>query len=181
MIKNICVYCSASDHLDKIYFQAAKELGKLIGINDFSLVYGAGATGLMGAVSRSVYQYDGKIIGVIPKALDLDHIAHRDSDEFIVTNTLRERKEIMDQRSDAFIALPGGYGTLEELLEIITLKQLEYHKKPIVILNINNFYSKLIAQFENLIAQQFAHQNHANLYTIVQTPQEAINYILNDK
>lgn len=181
MIKNICVYCSSSNHLEDIYYNSAEKLGKLIGENNFSLVYGAGRVGLMGTIANNVCQNNGKVIGVIPEALNLDHIAHRETDEFIITKTLRERKEIMDNKSDAFIALPGGFGTIEELMEIITLKQLKYHNKPIVILNINNFYSGLINQFEKISNQNFAHEKDSLLYFITDNEQEAINYITNYK
>ncbi|MHB1276001.1 MAG: LOG family protein, partial [Candidatus Humimicrobiaceae bacterium] len=139
MNKVICVYSASSTTIDKIYFDTAEELGRKIAENSDILLYGGGLLGLMGAVAKAVHDNKGKVIGVIPKALNLKGVVYKTCDELIITDGMRERKAVMDTKSDVFIALPGGYGTLDELLEIINLKQLKYHNKPIVILNINNF------------------------------------------
>lgn len=179
MNKVICVYSSSSCLIDQIYIQAAEQLGQQLAINGDTLLFGGGMTGLMGVTARAVHQSNGKVIGIIPKALNLKDIVYENCDELIVTEDLRTRKAIMDTRSDAFIALPGGYGTMEELLEIITLKQLRYHNKPIVILNVNNFYQALLEQFDTILNQQFAKPECQKLYFVTTDIQEALRYIEN--
>ena len=131
----------------------------------------------MGEVAASVKAHNGKVIGVIPKRLNIESVVKKDIDELIVVDNMRLRKAKIDEISDAFITLPGGFGTLEELLEIITLKQLSYHNKPIVILNINNFYSQLLVTFEGLYEQNFAKKEYRDLYKVVSSPEEALKYI----
>lgn len=177
MNKVICVYSSSSCAIDKVYFQAAEELGKEIALRKDALIYGGGMTGLMGSTAMSVHQYGGRVIGVIPEALNVKGIVYETCDELVITRGMRERKGMMDERSDAFIALPGGYGTLEELLEIITLKQLRYHNKPVVILNINDFYSRLIEQFEEIIQGNFAKPECKKLYYVSSSVKDALDYI----
>lgn len=122
MNKVICVYSSSSCIIDKIYFEAAGRLGAEIARRGDSFLYGGGVRGLMGAAAKAVQREHGRVIGIIPEALNIKGVVYESCDELVVTPGMRERKAIMDKRSDAFIALPGGYGTLEELLEIITLK-----------------------------------------------------------
>lgn len=177
MNKVICVYSASSTAIDKIYFDAAEELGRKIAENSDILLYGGGLLGLMGAVAKAVHDNIGKVIGVIPKALNLKGVVYETCDELIITEGMRERKAVMDTKSDVFIALPGGYGTLDELLEIINLKQLKYHNKPIVILNINNFYDEILKQFEHIINQQFAKPEYKKLYFVTSNIQEALEYI----
>lgn len=177
MNKVICVYSSSSNAIDPIYFQAAADLGAMIAKKEDTLLFGGGMLGLMGATARAVHQNKGKVIGVIPKALNLKEVVYENCDELIVTEDMRTRKAVMDSRSDAFIALPGGYGTLEEILEIITLKQLGYHAKPIVILNINGFYNHLLAQFETIINFSFAKKDCKKLYYVTEDMKDALDYI----
>ncbi len=177
MNKVICVYSSSSCTIDKVYFEAAEALGKEIALRRDAMIYGAGMTGLMGATASAVHKHGGRVIGVIPEALNVKGIVYETCDELIVTEGMRERKGIMDARADAFIALPGGYGTLEELLEIITLKQLRYHNKPIVILNIQGFYDKLLAQFEEIIEGNFAKAECMEFYHVTSSVKEALDYI----
>lgn len=177
MNKVICVYASSSCNIDRVYFQAAEELGKAIALRGDTLLFGGGLIGLMGATAKAVHQHYGQVIGVIPKALNLKGVVYETCDELIVTEGMRERKAVMDARSDAFIALPGGFGTLEEVLEIITLKQLKYHNKPIVIMNVNGFYDRLLKQFEVIIDQKFAKPASKGLYHLANNPNEALEYI----
>lgn len=177
MNKTICVYSSSSIAIDQVYFELATALGKEIALRKDHMLFGAGMIGLMGAVATAVHQNQGKVIGVIPKALNLQGIVYEQCDELIITEGLRERKAVMDLRSDAFIALPGGYGTLEEVLEIITLKQLHYHNKPIVILNGNHFYDNLLEQFAVIIQQQFAKPETQQLYLVTDSISIALKYI----
>lgn len=177
MSKVICVYSSSSWAIDPVYFEAASALGREIAAKGHLFLFGGGLTGLMGACARSVHQHHGHVIGIIPEALHVKGIVYDRCDELVVTKGLRERKATMDERSDAFIALPGGYGTLEEVLEIITLKQLRYHNKPIIILNINHFYDKLLEQFETIISQQFAKPECQELYFVTEDISAALVYI----
>ena len=177
MNKVICVYSSSSNYIDKIYFDLAKRLGKAIANNNDTLLFGGGMRGLMGATATAVHCMEGKVIGVIPEALNQKGVVYETCDELVVTKDMRERKSIMDARSDAFIALPGGFGTLEELLEIITLKQLKYHNKPIVIINTNSFFDSILSQFDRIIEQRFAKKESTLLYHISTDVADALNYI----
>ncbi|MCX7749258.1 MAG: TIGR00730 family Rossman fold protein [Clostridia bacterium] len=177
MNKVICVYSSSSNAIDTVYFEAAEALGREIAIRKDTFLFGGGLTGLMGACAKSVHRHGGKVIGVIPKALNVKGIVYDTCDELIVTEGMRERKGMMDSRSDVFIALPGGYGTLEEILEIITLKQLRYHDKPIVMLNIQGFYDKLLEQFEHIIGEKFAKKECKEIYYVAKDVEEALSYI----
>ena len=181
MNKVICVYSSSSNFIDKKYFEVASELGKTIAGKKDTLLFGGGVRGLMGATATAVHSCGGKVIGVIPKALNQKGVVYETCDELIVTKDMRERKAVMDSRSDAFVALPGGYGTLEELLEIITLKQLKYHNKPVVILNTDGFYSFLLKQFEAIIDQNFAKEESGLLYHVTSDIRDAASYIDNYK
>lgn len=175
--KTVCVFCSSSDALRREYVAHAEVLGRLIGARGGTLVFGAGAMGLMGAIARSVHESGGRVIGVIPRALDQDGIVYRRADELIITDDLRERKAHMDARADAFVALPGGFGTIEEILEHMTLKQLRYHPKPIVLLNTSGYYDKLLAFFDHLMAERFAKPEHRKLYYVASTPEAVMDYI----
>lgn len=181
MYKTICVYSSSSFAVDQTYFNAAAALGRKIAEKGDSLLFGGGMVGLMGATAKAVHEYKGRVIGVIPEALNQKGIVYELCDELIVTPGMRERKAVMDERSDAFIALPGGYGTLEELLEIITLKQLKYHNKPIVLINIDGFYDKLLEQFDFIIKGRFAKPENTSLYHVACDIDNAIEYIDNYK
>lgn len=177
MNKVICVYSSSSNSIDKIYFDLAAQLGEAIASRKDILLFGGGMRGLMGATATAVHRQNGKVIGIIPEALNQKGVVYETCDELVVTKDMRERKSIMDARSDAFIALPGGFGTLEELLEIITLKQLKYHNKPIVILNTNGFYDPLLRQFDSIIDEHFAKKESTLLYHISTDVADALDFI----
>lgn len=179
-IKNICVYASSSNYLDEIYYKDAAEIGTLIGRNKCNIVYGGSKLGLMFACANAVKKEGGKIIGIMPERLaNLGCANPEDCDEFILTPGMRERKAKLDEKSDAIIVLAGGFGTLEEMSEMIVQKQLGYNNKPIVILNTDGFYNNLIDFFETIINKNFANNNSRKLYYLADTPQDAINYILN--
>ncbi len=173
----ICVFCSSSDNIDDVYFNSAAELGKIIGKKGHNLVYGAGKIGLMGKISVAVKQNGGAITGVIPETLNKKGITSEIDNVLIVTVDMHERKKIMFEKSNAFIALPGGFGTIEELLEVLTLKQLRYHKKPVVILNICGFYNDILKQFGVFFQQKFAKKEYASLYYVAENPKDAVRYI----
>ncbi|MCE5300613.1 MAG: TIGR00730 family Rossman fold protein [Spirochaetia bacterium] len=173
----VCVYCSSSDALPRKYFKAAKETGKLIGGRGHSLVYGGGKVGLMGEVANAVMGAGGRVTGVIPTHLKKMGVAHADLHELIETPDMRKRKEKMEKLSDAFIFLPGGIGTLEEASEIITLKQLHYHNKAIVLLNSHGYYNPLLKFFREMIGEKFIKKDFYKLFIIAKTAKEAIEYI----
>ena len=179
-IKNICVYASSSNYLDECFYKDAEKLGILIGKNGYNIVYGGSRLGLMFTCANAVKREGGKIIGIMPKRLaDMGCSNPEDCDEFILTEGMRERKALLDEKSDAVVALAGGFGTLEELAELIVQKQLGYNNKPIVILNTNGFYNDLIKFFDHIIDSKFANKNSKELYFITDSVDEAISYIKN--
>ncbi|MFQ3599546.1 MAG: TIGR00730 family Rossman fold protein [Chloroherpetonaceae bacterium] len=173
-MKNICVYCSASNGLAEKYIDEAARLGKAIAQKGATLVYGGGNVGLMGVVALSAQAHGSKVIGVIPERLVERENVYRGCDELIITKTMRERKAVMDEKSDAFIALAGGFGTLDEVLEAMTLRQLGFHNKPIVFLNTDGFYDNLLDFFEQLYAQGFARHKEVRPYHVAETIEHAL-------
>lgn len=174
---HVCVYCASSRRIPEIYLQAARDLGAGMARRGWPLVFGGGSVGLMGAVADAVRDTGGTVIGVIPQALLDREVGYLQADELIVTTTLRERKQIMDDRAEAFVALAGGFGTLEELLEIMTLRQLAYHNKPIVIVNTAGYFDALLEQFERIFAEGFAHSRVRDLYRVVGSSAEALDLL----
>jgi len=167
MPRNVCVYCSSSDVIDRRFFEVAHRLGTELGQRGDTLIYGGGSVGLMGEVARACHEHHGQVVGVIPESLKTAEIAYHQADELIVTETMSERKTLMFTRGDAFVILPGGFGTLEELAEVIVLKVLKYQDRPIIILNCHGFYDPLVDLFEHFIEHQFAKPKHRELYHIV--------------
>lgn len=181
MIKNICVYCSSGDFIDKKYFRAAKELGEKLAQQGFGLVYGGSSLGLMGEVANTAFSCGAKVLGVVPEKIYNSNIEFSKDIELVITKDMRERKMTMEMNADAFIAMPGGFGTLEEISEIIVAKQLGYHFKPIVFLNIEGYYDKLFEFFDNFYKEKFAHRNCKNLFYKANNVNEALEYIKNYK
>ncbi len=177
-MKTICVYCSSSGRIDTRYVEAAEALGRLLAARGYALVYGGGSVGLMGTVARAVHAGGGRVGGVIPEALkSKEGIAYDAADELVVTETMAERKTEMYRRADAFVTLPGGFGTLEEFMEILTLRQLGYHRKPLVLVNTDGFYDTLLRFFGELHEGGFAHRARADLYHVAATPEDALDHI----
>lgn len=174
---NICVFSSSSNAIADIYFQDAKELGLLMAKRGHTLVNGGANVGLMEAVTVSASENGAKTIGIIPEMLKDRSLASENSHEVIITPDMQERKARMRDISDAFIALPGGFGTLEEILEVITLRQLTYHTKPIVFINTNGFFDFLFKQFEVSYDELFAKPVYRELYFVARNPSEALDYI----
>ncbi len=177
MRRAICVFCSSSNTVDVEFFQAAAEMGRLIGQEGHTLIYGAGALGLMGTLARSVHEHGGHVVGVIPQFMVARGVAYTQSDELVVTRDMRERKALMEARSDAFIALPGGFGTLEELLEQLAFRQLEQHNKPIVVVNTRGFYDHLARLLEHICRERFAKPGHLDLCHVASDAHAALDYI----
>lgn len=178
-IKNICVYTSSSNELDKKYYETAKELGVLMAQNGFNLVYGGGNLGMMGVLAQTVKDFGAKVYGVLPEKLHKIGVGDVGCDELHVTKCMRTRKEKLDNISDAAVALAGGFGTLEELSEMVVQKQLGYSDKAIIILNTEGFYDDLLNFFDNLISQKFATKEMRAAYFVAKTPSEVIEYLKN--
>ena len=152
---NLCLYGASSENINEIYKKEVERLGRLMARQGHTLIFGGGASGLMGAAARGVYSENGKIIGVSPNFFNVDGILFDKCTELIYTETMRERKQIMEDMSDGFVVLPGGMGTYEEFFEILTLKQLGRHGKAIAIFNINGYFDKMIEFMEEAISEGF--------------------------
>ena len=180
-MKRVCVFASSCNFLEENYYKIAKDLGVELVAAGYDLVYGGSCLGLMWACAEQVKLHGGKIIGVMPQKLKELDVYSDYCDEFFLTPCMRTRKAKMDELSDAVIALPGGFGTLEELSEMIVQKQLGYNQKPVVILNTNGFYDKMLEFFEVIIEQKFANKNARNLYYVANSAKEAVEYLKNYK
>ena len=174
---NICVYGASSNTLDFSYITAVEALGLKLAQRGHHLVFGGGAQGLMGAAARGVHQGGGNIVGVAPSFFDVDGILYQDCTEFIFTETMRERKQIMEDRADAFIMVPGGIGTFEEFFEILTLKQLGRHQKAITGFNVNGFFDSMTAMIEVAIEQHFIAPACRKLYQFFDRADDVLDYL----
>ncbi len=179
MKKNICVFCSSSDALEDVYYKIAESVGYRIAINNDVLLYGGANVGMMKKIAEKVNENNGKIIGIIPEKIE--HLASEIIDELSVTSDMHSRKALLEEKADAFIALPGGFGTLEELSEVLTLKHLGYHNKPIVIMNVNGFYDNLTAFYETIYKEKFAKSEYRKYYFVTENTEDAFKYIENYK
>ena len=173
-IKNVCVYSASSTQIAPVYFQVAEELGRLLAEKHINLINGAGYRGLMGATSNAALAAGGTVTGIIPRFMVEQGWHHQGLTRLVETETIHERKQLMADLSDGVIALPGGCGTLEELLEIITWKQLGLYLKPIVILNIDGYYNPLIEMLQNAISGNFMRKEHEAIWQVATTAQEAV-------
>lgn len=165
-LKKICVFCGSGEGNDMEIIQSAEDLGKLFAEKNITLVYGAGKIGVMGIIAQSALDNKGKVIGIIPEFLKLKEVVHLGLTDLITTENMHQRKMWMQEESDAFIALPGGMGTLEELFEIVTWLQLGLHQKPIGLLNVNGFYNDLIAMLETMVRKGFLSFENYNLLLV---------------
>lgn len=166
-VTSVCVYCASSNKIDQKFFDAAHELGRSLARNQVSIRYGGGNTGLMGEVAKSVLDHGGKVIGVIPRFMWDNKWGHEHLTEMIITETMHERKVSMLQDVDAVIALPGGVGTLEELLEIICWKKLGLFLKPIIIVNTDGYYQPLVDMLQRAVDENFMNKDHLQMWTVV--------------
>lgn len=176
-MKTIAIFCSSSEVLAPEYYETAKNVGSLLGKYGYSLVYGGSDLGLMKTVSGAARQAGAHCTGVIPQLLADRGLACNKVDKQIITPGMHERKKMIEDLADAFVTLPGGFGTYEELLEVITLKQLGYHKKPIIILNTLGFYNNLLAQFDETYKQHFAKTFNTKVYEVCTTEEQIFEYI----
>ena len=176
---NICVFSSSSNAIPDVYFQEARFLGQLIGKGNHTLVNGGANVGLMEAVTIATRNAGSKTIGIIPEKMIGRSLASENAHEVLITKDMQERKARMREISDVFIALPCGFGTLEEILEVMTLRQLSYHTKPVIFINTNNFFKYLLKQFEVTYNEMFAKEIYRDLYFVAENSEDAIKY-LND-
>lgn len=177
---NICVYGASSTTIDKSYIEEGEKLGRVMGEHGFGLVFGGGANGLMGAVARGVHEV-GKteIIGIAPSFFNVDGILYEHCTQFIYPENMRKRKAIMEEMSEAFIVTPGGIGTFDEFFEILTLKQLGRHNKPIALLNTNGYYDHFKSFIQNSIDENFLNEECHKMFFISDSCEDIISYIEN--
>ncbi len=174
---NICIYGASSDLIDKIYLDGAYELGEKMARRGHSLVFGGGARGVMGASARGTKSGGGKVVGVSPNFFNVDGVLFEECDELIYTETMRERKAIMEEKADAFVIAPGGIGTYEEFYEILTLKQLARHNKAIVIFNIGGYYNKMIEALKEAEDKNFIRPQTLALYEVLDEAEKIVDYL----
>ena len=174
---NICIYGASSSIIAGAYINPVEELGARLAKRGHTLVFGGGKYGLMGAAVRGVKAAGGRALAVGPEFLASGGIIYEDCDEIVYTDTMRRRKEIMEDRADAFIITPGGPGTLDEFFEILTLKQLGRHKKPIAVFNVCGYYDNLIKQLENAVREHFMSPENLKLFGVFQSSDRLISYL----
>jgi uncharacterized protein (TIGR00730 family) len=178
-VKSIAVYCASSNKVRASFVAAAERLGELMAEAGMRLVYGDGGIGLMAAVARGALKAGGEVVGVIPQFMVDQGWNNPDSTQTIVTQTMHERKATICEISDAMVALPGGIGTFEELLECLTWKQLGLHHNPVVILNTDGYYDNLLACIDQMVEEQMMRPVHKNMYVVVNDPEEVLPAIMN--
>ena len=175
MLKNVALFCASSTKIDDKFHEDAVLLAELLVKNNISIRYGGGAAGLMGTVANTMMQLGGTVTGIIPEFMMKMEWGNNDITDLIVVNDMAERKKMIIENTDAVITLAGGIGTLDELVEVITLKQLGQYTKPIIVLNTNNFFKYLLLQLEQMIDQRFMRLQHGELWHVVKSPEEVIN------
>jgi uncharacterized protein (TIGR00730 family) len=177
MTNSLCVFCGASNNVPQEYFDLGAELGRRMVERNIQLVYGGGDCGIMGAVANGVMKHKGYALGVFPLSLKNIEHEHQNLSEIIIVDTMHQRKQIMYQRSDAFVILPGGFGTMDEMFEILTWKQLQLHTKPIVILNHNGYWDHLVSLMDGIITRGFAAEKNRTYYKVVNTIDELLDVL----
>lgn len=175
----VCIYGASSSTLEKIYYDEAEHLGSLLAKNGHGIVFGGGREGLMGAIARGVHSHGGEIVGIAPKFFDEPGILYENCTELLFTETMRERKQLMEEASNACIVLPGGIGTFEEFFEILTLKQLGRSERAIVMLNTNGYFEPMQMLLQHAADKGFLSKNCLGLYSFAESPEEAIEALAN--
>lgn len=173
----ICLYGASSQNIHPAYTAGVEAFGREIGRRGHTLLFGGGDKGLMGAAARGVKAEKGRVIGVAPRFFDVDGVLYPHCDEFVYTDTMRQRKQILEDRADAFAAVPGGIGTFDELFEILTLKQLGRHNKPIAILNTNGYFDDLLRQMERCVEENFMKAACLQIYASFTEPEKLLDYL----
>ena len=180
-MKSICVYCGSSDKIPRVYLEAAFEMGRAIALKKIILIYGAGRTGMMGAVAEGALAAGGEVWGVMPKMFDTPQLAHKGLTRYEVTDTIHTRKARMAELADGFVALPGGFGTFEEVFEIITWAQIGIHRKPIGLLNTQGYYDLLLEMVAHADREGFIYREHNQLFTCAATPVALLDQMSNHR
>jgi hypothetical protein len=178
MIRNIAVFCASASGTNPVYQAAAEELGRALAIRNISLIYGGSNVGLMKAVAEAALSADGKVIGVIPEVLVDLEVAHHGITELHITSTMHTRKALIGEKADAFIALPGGFGTFEELFEVLAWHTLNIHGKPILLLNINGFYDKLLSFLDHCVSEGMLKPKSRRLLRVADNIEDALAQLL---
>lgn len=171
-MKKIGIFAGSSDLAIPYFKEDIERLADLLAENGYAIVYGAGKVGLMGVLSRRYYEHKGVLIGVVPHYLNRPELVFEHCNELIVTKDLHERKETMENLSDAFIVLPGGIGTMDEFLNVLAGKQLKYHHKPLFLVNTNNFFSFVSDMMEKMLSYHFIYEKHKQIFQCIDTPEE---------
>jgi hypothetical protein len=174
MIRNVAVFCASSDGANPIYRSTAEELGRALAARNIGLIYGGSNVGLMKAVAEAALAADGKVIGVIPEVLVSLEVAHHGITELHVTSTMHTRKALIGEKADAFIALPGGFGTFEELFEVLTWHTLKIHAKPILLFNIDGFYDKLLGFLDHCVAEGMLKARNREILLVANTLEDVL-------
>lgn len=176
-MKNLLVYCGAAIGKPAVYRETAEHLGRLLAERQIGLIYGGGSIGLMGVLANSVLQHGGHVLGVIPGFLNQQEVGHRGLSDLRIVTTMHERKALMEQECDAVLALAGGLGTLDELFEMLTWSQLGLHRKPIALLNTNEYYTHLLHQLDKMIEDGFLSTSNRHLLLTAHTPEQALDVL----
>jgi len=174
MLTSLCIFCGSQTGSDPVYAAAARDLGQAMAAQGVTLVFGGGRVGLMGVAADTVLAGGGQVVGVIPGFLKDKELAHGGATEMIVVPDMHTRKRVMFERSDAFCILPGGVGTMDEMFEIITWRQLHLHNKPIVVLNVAGYWDPLVELLDRMIGEGFAHRGHEALVTVVERIEDVL-------
>jgi len=174
-MKSICVYCGSSDQVNSEYLKAAAEMGKTIAKRGLQLWYGAGSTGLMGAAANGALEAGGEVIGVIPEMFNTPQLVHLNLTRLEIVGSMHARKERLADQADAFIALPGGFGTFEEFFEILTWAQIGLHQKPVGLLNALSYYDPLLAMVEHARQEGFIYDEHRSLFVCEAEPEALLD------
>ena len=169
---SLCVFCGSADHLDSTYYTAASEMGELLAQKQIDLVYGGGRTGMMGAVAQGCLKNGGKVIGVVPRGLESPQLVYTGAEltRVELVEDIQIRKARMNELAEGFIALPGGYGTLDELFEVLTWSQIGSHRKPVGLLNTNGYYDHLLAWIQRAYADHYIYKEHLQLFVVDPSP-----------
>ncbi|UUX50962.1 TIGR00730 family Rossman fold protein [Nisaea acidiphila] len=170
--KSICVFCGSSGKVDETYRTAATRFGTLIGERGYNLVYGGGRVGLMGLTADAALAAGADVVGVIPKFLEDYEVGHQGLNELIITDNMHDRKRLMYEKSDAFVILPGGLGTMDETFEVVTWTQLGLSRKPVVVVNVNGFWDPLVALFDHMVATGFARPENRTILQVAESVED---------
>ena len=177
--KTLCIYCSSSNDLPEKFYKISKELGEMLAQKGYNMVYGGSTRGMMGTIADNALKNGAEVIGVMPEKFQDWGLQQPNLTKLIITKDMRERKATMEKHADAFIAMPGGFGTFEEIFEILVAKQLNYHNKPVIYMNFDGYYDNMFKMFDTVYQNNFAKQETKTLYFIANTLEEMFDYIQN--